>query len=57
MLEEVMYIPNLNRNIISLGKLEKKGYIFRGEEGVVKVLREVMKGARKNYLYALNIML
>ena len=56
MFEEFRYIPSLKRNLISLGELEKKGYVFKGQKGVVKVLRGsmvVMKGVRKNDLYAL----
>jgi len=57
MLEEVRYVHGLKRNLISLGELEKKGYIFKGEKGMMKVLREcimVMKCVRKNGLYALK---
>jgi len=57
MLEEVRFVHNLKRNLISLGELKKKGYVFKGERGVLKVLRGsmvLMKGVKKNDLYALE---
>ncbi|KAK8464488.1 hypothetical protein PHAVU_010G009750 [Phaseolus vulgaris] len=53
MLEEVRYVPSLKRNLISLGELEKKGYVLKvkgGVEGDEEVM-VVMKGVRKNALY------
>jgi len=57
MIKEVRYIPSLKRNLVSFGELEKKGYVFKGEKGLVKVLRGsmvVIKGVRKNDMYALD---
>lgn len=31
LLTEVRYVPNLKRNLISLGELDKIGYMFKGE--------------------------
>jgi len=55
-LEEVKFVSSLKHNLISLSELEKKGSVFNGEKGVLKVLRGtmvVMKGVRKNDMYAL----
>jgi len=56
-LEEVMYVLSLKQNLISLYHREKKGYVFKWERGMLKVFRGfmvVMKGVRKNKLYALE---
>ena len=34
MLKEARYIPNLKRNLISLGELEKKRYVFKVKRGL-----------------------
>jgi len=38
-LEEVMFVPSLKRNMISFGELENNGYMFKGEQGMLKVMR------------------
>nr|GEV85726.1 retrovirus-related Pol polyprotein from transposon TNT 1-94 [Tanacetum cinerariifolium] len=50
-LEDVMYILGLRRSLISLGTLEKEGYIFKMQIGKIKVIkgyRVMMTGIRKN---------
>ena len=39
-LGNVRHIPELDRYLISLSSLEKKGYKFVDEDGVVKVVRD-----------------
>lgn len=54
---EVKYIPQLKRNLISLGALESKGYTFKSENGLLQVMKQsgvVMQGYRKNCLYYLD---
>uniref|UniRef100_A0A5B7BZJ7 Putative copia LTR rider n=1 Tax=Davidia involucrata TaxID=16924 RepID=A0A5B7BZJ7_DAVIN len=56
-LEEVRYVPDLKKNLISLGVLDSKGYRIIMEGGVLKVVRGAfvaMKGTRKGNLYALD---
>lgn len=51
----VRYVLNLKRNLISLGELHKKGYVYKGEQGVLKVVKgseEVMRGIKRNELYS-----
>ena len=45
--ENVKYVPDLRRNLISLSTLEKKGYEFGSKDGILRVF----KGA-KNILKA-----
>src|SRR5688572_13417400 len=55
-LKEVRHIPNMTRNLISLGTLEANGCRYKGEDGVLKVCRGsmvLMKGIRKGSLYIL----
>ncbi|RVX00023.1 Retrovirus-related Pol polyprotein from transposon TNT 1-94 [Vitis vinifera] len=55
-LEDVRYIPELKRNLISLGMLDKSGYTFKSEPNSLRVARgslTVMKGTIKNGLYTL----
>lgn len=50
------YIPNLKRNLVSLGMLESKGFNFKSEKGILYIQNEkgiVLKGLRKNSLYYL----
>ncbi|PON84723.1 hypothetical protein TorRG33x02_194270, partial [Trema orientale] len=57
LLQDVRYIPELKRNLISLGTLDAKGYTYKAEKGVIKVIKGcmvVMKGTMKNGLYALE---
>ena len=56
-LKEVRHIPNMTRNLISLGTLEANGCRYKGEDGVLKVCRGsmiLMKGIRKGSLYILQ---
>nr|CAN70013.1 hypothetical protein VITISV_017116 [Vitis vinifera] len=55
-LEVVRYIPELKRNLISLGMLDKLGYTFKSKPNSLRVARgslTVMKGTIKNGLYTL----
>nr|GFB26260.1 retrovirus-related Pol polyprotein from transposon TNT 1-94 [Tanacetum cinerariifolium] len=57
-LHDVRYIPKLKRNLISLGTLEKEGYIVKLQSGKIKVIngsRVVLSGARRdNCVYSLD---
>ena len=56
MLENVRYIPELKRNLISLGMLDELGYVIKAEAGVLKISKGsliVMKGVKKNGIYSL----
>ncbi|CAA7028217.1 unnamed protein product [Microthlaspi erraticum] len=58
-LHEVRYMPEIGRNLISLGTLEEKGCVFKGGGGVLKVIKGCtvfMKGSRngKDTLYFLQ---
>ena len=56
-LTEVRYVPDLKKNLISLGALESKGYTVSIRDGVMRVVSGalvVMKGTRKNNLYYYN---
>jgi hypothetical protein len=37
-LEEVRYVPDMKKNLISLGTLEEKGYKITMENGTMKVI-------------------
>ena len=53
----VRYIPEVKRNLISLGMLEKKGYTSSSGNGVMKISKEgrvVMTALRRNNLYYLT---
>ncbi|KAE8725113.1 hypothetical protein F3Y22_tig00009009pilonHSYRG00067 [Hibiscus syriacus] len=53
-LTDVRYVPNLKKNLISLGALESKGSVVTMRDGVLKVTYGalvMMKGIRKNNLY------
>ncbi|GJU90611.1 retrovirus-related pol polyprotein from transposon TNT 1-94, partial [Tanacetum coccineum] len=58
MLHNVMYIPELKRNLISLGTLEKEGFTVKLQSGKVKVTngsRVVLSGIRRdNCVYSLD---
>ena len=54
MLTDVWYISKLEKNLISLGTLESKGFTIILENGILKVVLGalvVMKGIRRNNLY------
>lgn len=56
-LSEVSYVPDLKRNLISLGTLDSCGYTFKSENGILKIQKiylVVMKGFKKNTLYILQ---
>ena len=53
-LTDVQYIPKLEKNLISLGTLESKGFTIILQNGILKVVLGalvVMKGIRRNNLY------
>ena len=53
-LTDVRYIPKLEKNLISLGTLESKGFTIILQNGILKVVSGalmVMKGIRRNNLY------
>jgi len=55
-LDNVRFIPELKRNLISLGTLDEQGYNFHSENGNLFVSKDsvkVMKGTRINGLYFL----
>lgn len=56
-LTNVWYVPDLKKNLISLGALDSKGYRITLEGGALKVLNGamvVMEGTRHNNLYFLQ---
>lgn len=55
-LQEVRFVPDLKRNLISLGVLDQLGYCFKSENGnprVTKGSMVVMKGVRMNGMFFL----
>ena len=55
-LTHVRYVPELRRNLISLGMLDELGYVIKLESGSLKVLKGslvVMKGVKRNGIYSL----
>ncbi|KAH9650990.1 hypothetical protein KPL70_026576 [Citrus sinensis] len=56
-LRDVRHVPDLKRNLISLGMLDKTGCLVKLESGTLKVLKwsmVVMKGNMSNGLYVLQ---
>ncbi|GJX43365.1 retrotransposon protein, putative, ty1-copia subclass [Tanacetum coccineum] len=57
-LHNVRYIPELKRNLISLGTLKKEGYTIKMQSGKVKVIngsRVILSGIRRdNCIYSLD---
>lgn len=56
MLNQVRFVPDLKRNLISLGYFDSKGYIFNSYKGRLSVLKgtnEVLRGNKRNDLYYL----
>ena len=56
-LTDVWYVLKMKKNLISLGALERKGFIVSMRDGIVKVISGslvVMKGTRRNNLYYYN---
>ena len=55
-LENVRQIPELKKNLISLGMLDDQGCIFRAEKAVMRASKGsliIMKKVKKNDLYSL----
>ncbi|KAL2517494.1 CCHC-type domain-containing protein [Abeliophyllum distichum] len=53
----VRFVPNLKRNLVSLGVLEDLGCMFKSDFGTLKILKGflvVMKGSKRNGLYYLR---
>ena len=52
-LTDVRYIPKLEKNLISLGTLESKGFTIIMHNGILKVVSGelVVKGIRRNNMY------
>ena len=56
-LKEVRHVPQLKRNLISVGTLEALGLVIFIRDGVLKIIKGsmvVMKGVRRNNLYNLK---
>jgi len=56
-LKEVRYVPQLKRNLISIGALEALSLVISIRDGVLKMIKDsmvVMKGVRQNNLYYLK---
>ena len=56
-LKKVRYVPQLKRNLISVGALEALGLVVSIKEGVLKMTKGsmvVLKAVRRNNLYYLN---
>jgi len=57
-LTKVRYVPELKRNLISLGEFDRRGYVFRGEKGILNVVKDsmiVMREIMKNDLYFVDV--
>ncbi|XP_059431524.1 uncharacterized mitochondrial protein AtMg00300-like [Corylus avellana] len=56
-LKNVQHIPELKKNLISLGNLDTLGYKYSGEGGVIRVSKDslvIMKGNKTDGLYYLQ---
>ncbi|KAH9703677.1 hypothetical protein KPL70_011177 [Citrus sinensis] len=56
-LKQVRYVPELKRNLISLGMLDQMGCSVRIESGELMIVKDsqiVMKGSRKNGVFILD---
>ena len=56
-MKEVRYVPQLKRNLISVGALEALGLVISIRDGVLKMIKGsmmVMKGVCQNNLYYLK---
>jgi len=42
LLVDVRFVPRLKHNLTFHGELEKKAFVFKGEQGMLKVLRGSM---------------
>ena len=57
MLTNVRYVPELKRNLISLGELDRADYSYKFEKGALKVTKGSLiklKGTLRNDLYVLE---
>lgn len=57
LLTNVRYIPDMDRNLLSLGTFEKAGYKFESENGELKIIlgdQTLLKGRRYETLYLLD---
>ncbi|KAA0059159.1 Retrovirus-related Pol polyprotein from transposon TNT 1-94 [Cucumis melo var. makuwa] len=57
MLTNVRYVPELKRNLISLGELNRSGYTIKFENGIMKVTKGSLvklRGTLRNGLYVLE---
>jgi len=56
-LKDIRYIPQLKKNLISIGDLEPQGLKGTLEDGIIKILKGsivVLKGIRLNNMYYLK---
>ena len=56
-MQEVRYVPDLKRNLISLGMLDQISCSFKVENGSLKVVKGslvIMKGVKMNGLYIVD---
>ncbi|KAL5545504.1 hypothetical protein UlMin_005191 [Ulmus minor] len=56
-LSGVRHVPNLHRNLISIGALDESEFVSRFEDGMIKISRGslvIMKGLKENGLYVLQ---
>ena len=56
-LKDVMYVPQLKKNLISVGGLETQGLRETLGEGILKMFSDslvILKGIRRNNLYYLR---
>jgi len=56
-LTNIRHVPNLKKNLLSLGSLEARGYKFSGADGAIKVTKgsmTILKGERTTNLYKLT---
>src|SRR3954470_16357279 len=57
LLTEVRYVPDLKRNLLSLGEFDKKRNVFQGEKIILRVVKgskEILRGVKKQGLYTLE---
>lgn len=55
-INDVRFIPDLKRNLFSLGALDQRGFSYKAQNGTLKVAKRslvVMKGILKQGLYVL----
>jgi len=56
-LTDVRYMPNMTRNLISLGTLEDRGCWFKSQDGILKIVKgcsTILKGQKRDTLYILD---